>query len=555
MLGQLKRRLGLRLVVLDDGVQLLDLLVHVDAREDRLAAVDGRVEREDAELVRVLIFCKVHGADLLKDLGHGGRHEGREQGGCDADALEQVIEDGRKARLLRFILAEYPRGGLVDIFVRAGNELEDLFKREVQAGVLHMVVDLCLQRGRGRDQVGVELALLTLGRERAAEVLVDHRDGAGNEVAQSVRKVGVDAVDHDLIGEGAVRAQRHLAHDVVADRVNAVALAENEGIDDIAEGFRHFLTVEGDPAVHGEVLGERFFDTHEHRRPDDRVEAHDIFRDHVDVRRPELAVIVVGAVVVAQRGDIVRERVDPDVDDVTGVEGDRDAPGERGAGDAEILETVGLVTVLVDLGLEEVVDQFRRAGARAEVVGLGEELLDALRKGSHLHEVRFLGGVDDVAAAVGALAVLELRLRPEALAGGAVLALVFAFVDIALLIKGVEDLLNRLDVVVVGGADVAVVADVHVLPELLEDRDDAVDVLLGGDALGFRFFLYLLAVLIGTGQEHHVVALHPLVARDRVAGYRGIGMPDMGIARRIVDRGRDVKGLFLTFLAHWYSLL
>ena len=109
--------------------------------------------------------------------------------------------------------------------------------------------------------------------------------------------------------------------------------------------------------------------------------------------------------------------------------------------------------------------------------------------------------------------------------------------------------------IIVGGADIAVIADIHVLPQLLEDRDDLVDVLLGGDTAFLCLFLYLLTVLVRTGQEHHVIPLHSLVAGDRVARDGGIGMPDMGVARRIIDRGGDVKCLFLTFLAHGCSLL
>ena len=128
-------------------------------------------------------------------------------------------------------------------------------------------------------------------------------------------------------------------------------------------------------------------------------------------------------------------------------------------------------------------------------------------------------------------------------------------VDIAAVIQLLEDLLHALDMVIVGGADIAVIADVHVLPQLLEDRDDLVDILLGGDTAFLRLFLYLLTVFVGTGQEHHIVALHPLVAGDTVARDGGIGMPDMGVARGVIDRGRDVKCLFVTFLAHGWSLL
>ncbi len=549
----------LRFIVLDDGVELFDLFIDVDTGEDRLAAVYRDIERQYIEFVGVLIRRgagrEVPCADLFKDLRHGGRHERGQQGSGDTDGFEQVVEHGRQPRLLRLILAQNPRGSLVDIFIRAGYELEDFFQREVELGVFDIGVNLRLQRGGDSLEVVVKIACFALGRQGAAEVLVDHRDGTGDEVAQSVGEIGVDAVDHDLVREGAVRAQRHFAHDVVADCVYAVALTEDERVDHVAEGFTHLLTVEGDPAVDGKMLRQRLLERHQHRRPDDRVEAHDILGDHMHIGGPVLVIVGKGAVLIAQGGDIVRQRVDPDIDDVLGVKGDGDSPAERGARYAQILQTIGFVAVFINGRLQEVVDQFGRAGARTQIIGLGQELFDPLGKGSHLEEVGFLLRFDDLSATVRAFAVNQLALGPEALAGGAVFAGVFALVDIAAVVQLLEDMLYALDVIVVGGADIAVIADVHILPQLLKYRDDLIDILLGGDAAFLRLFLYLLTVFIGAGQEHHVIALHPLIPRDAVARDGGIGVPDMGVARGIIDRGGDVKRLFCTFLAHGCSLL
>ena len=76
-------------------------------------------------------------------------------------------------------------------------------------------------------------------------------------------------------------------------------------------------------------------------------------------------------------------------------------------------------------------------------------------------EVGLLLCVLNLPAAVGALAVHQLALRPEGLAGLAVLALIGALVDVALVVHGLEDLLDGRHVVAVGGADEPVVADVH----------------------------------------------------------------------------------------------
>ena len=61
--------------------------------------------------------------------------------------------------------------------------------------------------------------------------------------------------------------------------------------------------------------------------------------------------------------------------------------------------------------------------------------------------------------------------------------------------------------------------------------------------LGFRGLHHLLAVLVGAGQEEHVLAVEPLKARQRIGRDRLIGVADMRHAVRIGDRGRDVVGV------------
>ena len=286
------------------------------------------------------------------------------------------------------------------------------------------------------------------------------------------------------------------------------------------------------------MLGQRQLERHQHGGPDDRVEAHDVLGDHVDVGGPEFVVIVVAAVQVAQRGDIVGERVDPDIDNVLLVKGDGNAPAERGARNAQILQT----------GLDEVVHQLGGAGLGLQVVGFGQQLFDALGKGGHFEEVRLLLGFHDLSAALGTFAVNQLAFRPEALAGRAVFALVFALVNIAAVVQLFENLLYAFHMVVVGGADVAVVADVHKAPQALENLGDLVNVFLGSNALFGGFLLNFQTVLVRARQKHDVVSLHTSVARDGVAGYGGVAVPDVRVARGIINRRCDIIRFFLTHI-------
>ena len=100
--------------------------------------------------------------------------------------------------------------------------------------------------------------------------------------------------------------------------------------------------------------------------------------------------------------------------------------------------------------------------------------------------------------------------------------------------------------VVVGGADEAVVAHVQQLPQILDGGHDLVHVFLGGHAGIGGLVLNFLAVLIGAGQEHDVVALHPLEAGQCVAGDGGVAVADVQLIAGVIDGGSDVECLVLT---------
>ena len=137
----------------------------------------------------------------------------------------------------------------------------------------------------------------------------------------------------------------------------------------------------------------------------------------------------------------------------------------------------------------------------------------------------------------------QLAVGPEALAGLAVVADVLALVDIALLVQLGEDLLAAFHVVIIGGADKAVVADIQQLPQILDSSHDLVHILFGSYTGIGSLILDLLAVLIGAGQEHDVVALHPLKAGQRIAGHGGVAVADVQLIAGVVDGGGDIKCL------------
>ena len=111
--------------------------------------------------------------------------------------------------------------------------------------------------------------------------------------------------------------------------------------------------------------------------------------------------------------------------------------------------------------------------------------------------------------------------------------------------------------VIIGGADETVVGDVHQLPQVkdaLRAGDNVVHELLGGDAGFSGLVLDLLTVLVGTGEEHDVVALEPLEPGHGVRCHGAVGMADMQLGGRIVNGCGNVE-ITLALVAHKYLLL
>ena len=276
---------------------------------------------------------------------------------------------------------------------------------------------------------------------------------------------------------------------------------------------------------------QRQIERHEDAWPDDGVETHDFLADEVQVGRPVFLEFL-GVVEEADRRQVVRQRVEPDVDDVLRVDGHLDAPVKRRARNAEVVEAL----------LDEV-DHLVAARGRLDEVGMVFDVFeDAILILAHLEEVGFFRDFLHGAVAVRAAAVLvELVLRPVALARRAVEALVLAFVDVALLVDAVEDFLHDALVAFLRRADEVVVADVEAFPEILEARDDLVRVFDGLDAGLFGLLLDFLPVLVRARQEEDVIARETVIPRDGVGNRRAVGMPDMQLRARIINRRRDIE--------------
>jgi hypothetical protein len=181
------------------------------------------------------------------------------------------------------------------------------------------------------------------------------------------------------------------------------------------------------------------------------------------------------------------------------------------------------------------------ARRRDEIRMLRVVVAQAILERRQLEEVTLFGNPLDAAAARGTLAVDELCVRHKDFVHRAIPALVGSLVDESTLLHPLPQLLRGAEVARLGGPDEIVVRNI-------EQRRQVAELLrhpvgkgrrrhagLSGRALDF------LAVLVGTGEEKHVVAHQPVRPRRRVRDHRRVGMAEMGLGVDVVDRGRDVE--------------
>ena len=124
----------------------------------------------------------------------------------------------------------------------------------------------------------------------------------------------------------------------------------------------------------------------------------------------------------------------------------------------------------------------------------------------------------------------------------AVPALVGALVQPAFLVQIGPELLHGARLAILSGAHEVGVVDIQRLPRIGEGGGEGIAPGLRGHAVLLGGLGDLLAVLVGAGDERHVVAVHTLVASNGVGGHRGIGGTQMRRGVDVVDGRGDAEG-------------
>ena len=240
---------------------------------------------------------------------------------------------------------------------------------------------------------------------------------------------------------------------------------------------------------------------------------------------------------VANRCRIVDQRVEPDVHHVVGRERQRNAPELTGAADGNVLEPgfdEAEDLVAPDVGLQELRVFLEMFQQRVTIVGQAEEIIllaDPFRRQRRVER---------------ALPVDQILLLLEGLAGHAVPAFVVSLVDVAPVVAGLRQLLDRRAMARLGRADEVVERDVELLPDRTKLLFHLVAVFERIHAPFERALVDVLRVLVVAHQEMRLAPRETLVAGDDVGGDLLVRRAEVRAAVDVVDGCREVE-------AHWMS--
>src|SRR5438270_9588322 len=471
---------------------------------------------------QALVLGPSRQADAPPQLGAGRGHGRAGQDGHDPERLQRVAHHRVDARTglgpPRLVGLEVGVG-LPD---EAPGGLQGVGGREPPPRIVGGPVGL----GRHRLQGA---AVLGFGADSAALAL-DHGGHPRQEVPQVVGQVGVVAVDHALVGEVAVGAEGLVPQEVVPVAVDAELGHQVPGRDLVEPGLGHLLPADQQPPVDEDAMGRIDPRGHAHGRPPHAMEAKDLLADEmVHDRPPEGEALGIGAV--ADGGGVVDEGVVPDVEDVAVGPGDGHAPGERGPGDADVLQALPYEAqrlVALGGGLD-----------RLGIVLVPPE--EAVLVAAEPEEVVLLLHEPHRYAGNGAAAVDQLALGVVGLARDAVGPLVGPQLDVPVVVDGLQEALDGQVVAGLARADEVVVGDLEQAPGLPEALHRPVGPLLGGHPVGLRRLGHLEPVLVRPGQEDDVVALEAVPAADGVADHGRVGVAYVGGVVDVIDRRSDVE--------------
>ncbi len=159
---------------------------------------------------------------------------------------------------------------------------------------------------------------------------------------------------------------------------------------------------------------------------------------------------------------------------------------------------------------------------------------------AHFKEIRFLLCRLHLPAAVRTFSVYKLGFSKERFTGGTIHPFIVTLVNIALVIQLFKYFLDLLLMVIICGTDKLVIRSIHQIPDPLDLCRYIIYELFWCDSCLLCLQFNLLAVLISSGLEKHVISLAPFVARNGICQDNLISIADMRFAGCIGNRSCNI---------------
>ena len=318
-----------------------------------------------------------------------------------------------------------------------------------------------------------------------------------------------------------------IPHRIHAEKVNQVV-----HIDHITLGLAHLAPIHHQPGMAEYLLRQRLSQSHQENGPVNGMEADNVFADQVQIRRPQLLVLLraVSVRVITDARDIIGQCVQPHIYHMLIVKVHRNPPLKRSAGHAQILQA----------RQQEIVHHLVFAGHGLNKFRMAVDMLDQpVSIFTHTEKICFfLGRLNP--AAVGTLALHQLGFGPERLAGRTIQPLIGPLVDIPLVIQTLENLLHLFLMGLIRGADELVILNIQLIAEPPDHPCHIVHKGLGSYArlLGLQFDL--LPVFIRSGLEKHIIPLFSLKAGDGIRQHNLVIVANMRLTGCISDGSCNV---------------
>ena len=286
------------------------------------------------------------------------------------------------------------------------------------------------------------------------------------------------------------------------------------------------------------LFGQRQLRAHQEGRPVNGMKTHNILADDVrDVAafRP-IARHAVGIVGIAATGQIIGQRIDPHIHDVTVGAGHLHAPVEAGprhaeVGQAAFDEAHDLVAAAV--GLDEVRLAFIQRKQPILIGGQAEEpaFLDGpFHRRALRRQLRAPFPLDQFLLVVKGFVAHRIP------------AFVSAEIQVAIGLHRLPNRLARAMMIGFAGADETVMADIQAVVHRLEIAGHFIGQRARLDAPAACCLRHFQPMFVGAGLKEDVAAHHPLEPRDRIGGDHFIGMADMRAAIGVGNGGGDGEG-------------